>query len=112
MRSSTGAATRALFHPAEMKPAEIAASVTKSANAPRFSRASHARLRNHQQHKRQPQNRLAIGGEIEDDAGAGSGRQPQERRPERRARITERQALGEPECRARNYGRSALLSLR
>src|SRR3954470_9996611 len=46
MRSSTGAATRALFHPAEMKPAEIAASVTKSANAPRFSRASHARLRN------------------------------------------------------------------
>src|SRR3954468_13034575 len=46
MRPSTGAATRALFHPAEMKPAEIAASVTKSANAPRFSRASHARLRN------------------------------------------------------------------
>jgi hypothetical protein len=46
MRSSTRAATRALFHPAEMRAAEIGASVTKSATAPRFSRASHARLQN------------------------------------------------------------------
>ena len=77
MRSSTGAATRAVRSDIDRKPANSAAMASESAERQRPGAAEPRERREESDHqRRQPQDRLAVGRQIERDAAHRRDRNP------------------------------------
>ena len=77
MRSSTGAATRAVRSDIDRKPANSAAMASERPRASGRARENHASVAKSSDHQsRQPQDRLAVGGQIERHAAHRRDRDP------------------------------------
>ena len=82
MRSSTGAATRAVRSDIDRKPANSAARASETPSASGLARDSHASAGEQRGQQRwQPQDWLPVGGQIERDAAHRRDGQPKEEAP-------------------------------